>query len=116
MKTLVTAIALFLLSPHLQAGFENGNSIAAQMREHDKVLRNASGTNNFTAGRYVGYVHGVWDIFEDAEIICPKGDVTSGQIRAIAENYILKNPARWGEPGFYLIGDAFKEAFPCPHK
>ena len=66
----------------------------------------------------MGYVMGVYDVAVHA-IFCPPGsetNITVGQIRDMARNWLANNPHRRNESAEKLVIEAFKQAWPCRNR
>jgi hypothetical protein len=90
--------------------FLTGNDLVAFMREWDRLDTDPKGTDIFEAGRYCGFVDGVFDVTMHLYGI-PK-TVTKGQIVAVVSKYLKDHPEKWGEFASVLVIEALKEAFP----
>jgi hypothetical protein len=97
----------------VHAGLYNGNSLVPLMREYEKADRNDKTTIYVSAGNFMGYVTGVYDVLEASGIVCSIDGINRGQISSVVVKYLNDNAKRWGEPAANLVLDALRTAFPC---
>jgi hypothetical protein len=97
----------------VHAGLYNGNNLVPLMREYEKADRNDKTTIYVSAGNFMGYVTGVYDVLEASGIVCSVDGVNRGQISSVVVKYLNDNTKRWGEPAANLVLDALRTAFPC---
>jgi hypothetical protein len=62
-----------------------------------------------------GYIMGVFDQMSVSRLICPPNnpDGLSAQAVAVALRFLNDHPERWHVSPVALIGQSFKDAFPC---
>jgi hypothetical protein len=103
--------SLVLFAPlDSNAFFWNGNKLVENMREYEKTENGDPKANVVNAGRFMGYVAGVWDATEDD--YDAQGKITIAQICSIVAKYLTDNPKKWNLPANTLVRDAFRKAFP----
>ena len=121
----ILALAILLVLGFMQgeaaADFYKGDKLVALMNEYDRGIAGAEGVNWSDAGRYMGYIIGVYDALSQAEELLGVAwsnpdKVTAGQACTIVSKYLKKHPERWNEWAVTLVIDALKEAFPLPKK
>lgn len=64
----------------------------------------------------VAYILGVYDALAMSEKICPGPGSSTLQAVVIGRRRLASDPADWSRSAAFLIGGAFKRAFPCPLK
>ena len=64
----------------------------------------------------IGYVVGVFDVFELNSITCPPNGVTNGQKVEIVKKFLKTNPEMTHALAPTLMLDAASQAFPCHPK
>jgi hypothetical protein len=84
------------------------------MREVDKYSRGHPSPNSVSIGFYQGFVAGIFDAYDSAELLCSTGGVTLGQAEAIVSRYLKANPTEWNLPAVDVVRDALLSPFPCP--
>jgi hypothetical protein len=102
-----------LIGLPVHAGFYNGNNLVPLMREYEKADRKDSTAIFVSAGNFMGYVTGVYDVLEASGIVCSVDGINRGQVFSVVVKYLNSNPKRWGEPAANLVLDALRTAFPC---
>ena len=105
---LITMLILLPIQAQAQVFFYGGNHLVELMREYENP-----NTSSFGAGRYSGFVSGVYDTLSALNIICPTTSVTVGQAIAIVTKYLKSNPEKWNESAIDLVSVALMNAFPC---
>ncbi len=111
MRTFLLVAMLVALPMQLQAAIWPGEQLVGDMREYENP--GADGNNWYSAGGYMSYVIGAYDAYESAEVICPPGNVTAGQVNAVVAAYLRANPVDWHLTATTLVHAALTEAFPC---
>jgi hypothetical protein len=115
MKKLIImfSIVFAFIGLPVHAGLYNGNNLVPLMREYEKADRNDKTTIYVSAGNFMGYVTGIYDVLEASGIVCSVDGVNRGQISSVVVKYLNDNAKRWGEPAANLVLDALRTAFPC---
>jgi len=101
-------VALLFVPAMAQAEFWTGNRLYEKM----------SSTEVNDRIQALGYVMGVYDVAVHA-LFCPPGsenNITAGQVRDMASNWLGNNPHRRNESAEKLIVEAFKQAWPCRNR
>ncbi len=111
MRTFLLVAMLVALPMQVQAAFWPGDQLVGDMREYENP--DAEGSSWYSAGAYMSYVMGAYDAYESAELICPPGNATAGQVNAVVAAYLKANPGDWHLAATTLVHAALKEAFPC---
>jgi hypothetical protein len=101
-------IALLMVPAMAHAEFWTGNKLYER-------LTSAETTDRIQA---MGYVMGVYDVAVHA-LFCPPGsetNITVGQIRDMASNWLANNPHRRSESAEKLVIEAFRQVWPCRNR
>ncbi|MBZ7458983.1 hypothetical protein FMJ29_08380 [Klebsiella michiganensis] len=69
----------------------------------------------FEAGRYIGYIHGIADVFSN-DVFCVPENTRNGQIYDIVYLYLQNNPKDRTKGAAVLTLDSLTEAYPCKRK
>lgn len=69
----------------------------------------------FEAGRYIGYIHGIADVFSN-DVFCVPENTRNGQIYDIVFLYLQNNPKDRTKGAAVLTLDSLTEAYPCKRK
>lgn len=113
MKAFLLAMFLALVSLQVHAEFLSGNDLVQDMREDDKADAGHPQTSYYSAGKYMGFVIGVFDAYSTEGLICAGYGVTKGQAKQIVSVYLKSNPTKWNLSAVVLVRNAFTSAFPC---
>ena len=70
-------------------------------------------TDNKNVNGCTAYSLGVYDALSQQAVICGGSVVTIEQIVAVSKKAFADHPEDWSKPPSFLIGAAFKKAFPC---
>ena len=104
-KLLVT---LLFVPAMAQAEFWTGNRLYEKM----------SSTEVTDRVQALGYVMGVYDVAVYA-LFCPPGsetNITAGQVRDMAFNWLGNNPHRRNESAEKLVTEVFRQVWPCRNR
>ena len=103
--------AIFLCIPfESSAQLISGKKLAADMQEFEKAERQDPSANYQQAYFFMGYVAGVYDLSDDANLYPVKPTIR--QVCSIVAKYLRENPKEWDLPGDFVITKALKKAFP----
>lgn len=113
----IAFLVLFLIlqSNSLAAagGFVSGTRLVGWIHAAERIdAGKASGDDIDQFTVYVGYMQGVYDVWNGV-LICPTNGTTVGQMQAIVSKYMLANPEKWNRAASALILVALAEPFPC---
>ena len=81
--------------------------------EADAMALRHPGASAFNVGIYYCYVVGAAEITEKL-LWCSNGQVTNGQLIAVVSDYLKMHPDILTSAAKAIIGNALREAFPCP--
>ena len=100
-------VALLMLPAMAHAEFWTGNKLYERMTSSDMTDRIQA----------MGYVMGVYDVAVHA-LFCPGNEtnITVGQVRDMAMNWLANNPHRRNESAEKLVTEAFKQVWPCRNR
>lgn len=100
-------VALLFVPAMAQAEFMTGNKLLSDMKSQSVIDQAIA----------LGYVQGVFDSHQQATHCAPRvGDITAGQVRDLALQYLEQNPALRHKNADFILGELFKRVWPCPHK
>ena len=91
--------------------FVDGNRLYDDGLEYHKY-EEALNFSGVQAGRYQGYVMGVYDAY-DRILICAPKNVTAGQVADIVFKYLQEHPEIRNKPADFLILKSLKKVWPC---
>jgi hypothetical protein len=89
----------------------SGHELRKWMGESEKYVAHTPGANAYQAGVYDGYIGGVADSL--AKLICPRSDVTRGQMIDVVSRYLKENPEELELDADLIVAKALVKAFPC---
>lgn len=100
-------VALLMLPAMAHAEFWTGNKLYERLTSSDMTDRIQA----------MGYVMGVYDVAVHA-LFCPGSEtnITVGQVRDMAMNWLANNPHRRNESAEKLVTEAFKQVWPCRNR
>ena len=87
------------------AEFMDGNGLLSRMNDSETVPRVAA----------LGYVQGVADVYAGTKICMPK-NVTAGQARDVAKQYLEINPEKRHYSADSLVLNALAQVWPCANR
>lgn len=102
---LIAATAVAALCTSAFAEFVTGNLLLQRMNSDSAADRTMA----------LGYVAGVHDVTEGI-VQCSGNNVTLGQVRDIAKQYLVNNPSVRDMSAHLMVGVALQQAFPCANK
>ncbi len=107
-----------LLSCLLLAGtaaaryYVDGQDLGKLMAEYEKMRRGAKDANPEQAGRYLGYIQGVTDVY-DYKVCVPNGTADEALADVVTE-YLKAHRNKWYRPALTLVYASIQDAYPCP--
>lgn len=107
MKKLIVFATLAAASVSANAGFWTGNELYSRMQQ---------GNSNYSPAFVSGFISGVSDALNEAELLCMPTGVTIGQAADIVRGFLEKNPARRHEMAADLVFTALVEHWACKRK
>ena len=98
-------VALMLVPTMASAEFLSGNDLYNRLTHTDQWWRMYA----------LGYIVGVYDVNVHVTI-CPKDEknVTAGQVKDIAEQFLAANPAVRDKSAESLVRESLRRVWPCP--
>ena len=118
-RLVLVLMFLFLVVPLQTNGQEYlkpGNELLHNMHEHEKAMDEKLDTDFAAAGKYSGFVMGIFDLLDWQGVICHKERVSQQQAWAVVTKYLKAYPAERNEPAVFLVTKALTKAFPCGRK
>ncbi len=70
-------------------------------------------TDNTAISLCSSYALGVFDAMAEQNLICSDRETTIAQIVAVGKKELADHPEDWSKPPSWVLGRAFKRAFPC---
>ena len=70
-------------------------------------------TDNTSVNLCTSYTLGVFDAMSEAHLICGQHVTSIEQIVAVSKKALADHPEDWNKPPEWVMGRAFKLAFPC---
>ncbi len=110
---LLCSLPLYL-APHGAAAryYVDGKDLGQLMAEYEKVQRGDKDARPELAGKYLGYIQGVTDVY-DYKVCIPNG--TSDEVLAeVVTKYLKAHRKKWYRPALNLVYTSLQEAYPCP--
>jgi hypothetical protein len=106
-------LALGLASNPLGARFYvDGQVLGDLMVEYEKFRDGAKDASPELAGRYIGYIQGVTDVY-DYKVCVPNG-TDSKALADVVTRYLKAHRNKWYRPALTLVYASIEEAYPCP--
>lgn len=97
-------VGLLMVPSMASAEFLSGNDLYNRMTH----------TDNWWRMYALGYVVGIYDAHVRATICPPnENNVTAGQVRDIAEQFLLANPGLRDKTAESLVREALRQVWPC---
>ena len=93
-----------------QSGWRTGDELLAACGTEP----NNSRPSTWDTGICMGYITGIAEVLVGAVLICPSPTSTKGQIIVVVIKSLVAHPVLRAHEALLLVGDALKEAFPCP--
>lgn len=109
-------LALTLMVNCAWGHFQTGTELANQSTYWNKSLTgNTSADIDIVANaaRFISYVTGVHDAYEESAQFCTPSNSTRGQVIAIAAKYIKEHPEQWNQNPARIVLTSLQQAFPC---
>lgn len=112
----VAAFVMCVISSYASAEFHSGNRMAEWISAAERVEQNRqNGTDYQAQAMLLGFVTGIADS-NNGTLFCLSPNVTIGQLIAVLQKNMAKNPENWNLPAWVLVTKAFASAFPCAKK
>lgn len=111
--TLASTAALLLSASVAHAHFYDGTWLNAALLKEEKARKEKVPAADAQEGALaVGYVIGILDGLEGAQLMCVPDKVTIDQVIAMVQKTLKENPDKWNQPADVLVLQAVK-AWTC---
>ena len=112
--TLASTLAILLSATVAHANFYDGTWLNAALLKDEKARKEKVPAADAQEGALaVGYVIGIVDGFEAAQLLCVPDKVTVEQVIAMVQKTLKESPDKWNQPADVLVLQALKPAWTC---
>lgn len=90
----------------------DGQALGELMAEYEKFRNGDKNADPELAGKYVGYIQGVTDVY-DYKVCVPNG-TDAAELAEVVTDYLKSHRNKWYRPALTLVYASIHKAYPCP--
>lgn len=109
----MSALAAFAAAVVL-ANQASAQPVALSSTKTNDLARECSQSVDILSGDFcTGYILGVFDTLAINNQVCGAPDDLAERVLAVGRNYVRDHPEDWDKAPTFVLGKAFRNAFPC---